>query len=177
MHGCDEAACGCLIERCDLADIGAADKGPVTGTRHDREPQLRLSGKPAGSLDDLGHQRPIEAVQLAGVVDRHMHEVAPFGPLLAANQHAHRANWFDCSRSRPAQASCRHLSITVPARKAVIPALSCGGLTVLTSKATKSSSARPSRIARPSLALSPPQVGVATPGATEGSNTSISKHR
>src|SRR5262249_7553939 len=116
--------------------------------------ELWVCRQVSGSLDDLNHQRPIKAVQLAGVINRQTGEMAPFGLLLAPNQHAHRANWFECSRSIRAQASCRHLRMTVPARKEVIPALSCGGLTVLTSKATKSRSASPSRRKRPSLALS-----------------------
>ena len=70
------------IERRDLADIGAADKGTLTGAGQDHEPQLRVRGKRAGGFDDLPHQAPVEAVQLGGVVDRQPRETAALGPLL-----------------------------------------------------------------------------------------------
>ena len=65
-----------VIERRDLADVGAADKGALAGAGQDSEPQLRVGGEPAGGLDDLDHQRPVEAVQLAGIVDRQPREIA-----------------------------------------------------------------------------------------------------
>jgi hypothetical protein len=65
---------------------------------------------------------------------------------------------------------------TCAARLPAWPSRSCGGESALMSNATRSRPAR-ARIRRsPSLADSPPHEGVVTPGATEGSKTSMSQH-
>ncbi len=153
-----------MIEGRDLPDIGAADKGAPPGAGEDREPQFGVGGDLGHLRDDLLHQRPVEAVELGRVVDRQPRDAAALGLLFVFDQktvrgHAQRAGRFagrfDCPRSSPAQASCRHLCMTVPARYAVIPALSCGGLSVLTSNATKSRLASPSRDREPLLGGKP----------------------
>ena len=45
MHGGDEPARAVPIERRDLADVGAADKGALTGAAQNNEPQLRVRGE------------------------------------------------------------------------------------------------------------------------------------
>jgi hypothetical protein len=85
MHGGNETARAVSIERRDFAYVGAADKGALTGAAEDDEPQLRLIGDPAGGLDNLLHQRAVEAVQLAGIVDCHPGEMATLLPLLMQN--------------------------------------------------------------------------------------------
>ncbi len=75
------------------------------------------------------------------------------------------------------QRSVKHSSITVAAKKAVMPPTSWGGLTVLTSKATKLRPAKPCNRVNPSRAVAPPHVGVHTPGAQDGSKKSMSKQR
>src|SRR5208282_2220307 len=67
----------------------------------------------------------------------------------------------------------RHSSTTVPARKAVMPPTSCGGLTVFTSAATMLSPASPWRSCSPSRAVAPPHAGVQTPGAQDGSKIHV----
>src|SRR4051812_9802836 len=68
-----------------------------------------------------------------------------------------------------AASPAKKVHMVVAARKAVIPTASCGGLTVLTSNTAVSSGCSISTKASPSAAVHPPQVGVQTPGATEGS--------
>ena len=58
-----------------------------------------------------------------------------------------------------------------------MPFTSCGGLTVFTSTATILRSVRQRSRSMPSRAYSPPHEGVQTPGAVDGSNTSMSKQR
>ncbi len=89
MHQCDEAARAIPVQCRNLADIGAADKGALAGAGQDHEPQLRVRGKPVGRLDDLAHQRAIEAVQLGRIVDRQLRDVAAFRPFLKLRRNAH----------------------------------------------------------------------------------------
>jgi hypothetical protein len=86
----DETVRAVAIERRDLTDIGTADKGALAGASQHYQPQLRVRDEASGGLEDFGHQRPVEAVQLAGIVDHEVHEVAALGPLLAPNRDAHR---------------------------------------------------------------------------------------
>ena len=72
--------------RGELADVGAADKGALAGAGQDHEPQRRIGFELLDGLDDLGHQRPVEGVELGRVVDRQPREMAAFRPLLAGNQ-------------------------------------------------------------------------------------------
>jgi hypothetical protein len=48
MHRGNEAACAVPIERRNLADIGAADKGAFAGAAKDDKPELRILGEPRG---------------------------------------------------------------------------------------------------------------------------------
>ena len=89
MHQGDEAARTRVVEGGDLGDVGAADKSALAGAAHHHEPQPRVSREPGDGLDDLSHQSPVQAVQLAGVIDRQMRDAAPFGAFLTANQDTH----------------------------------------------------------------------------------------
>ena len=64
------------IEAGDFGNVGAADKGAAAGAGKDRQPQFRVGRDPAHLLDDLGHQRAVEAVELGPVVDRQMRDMA-----------------------------------------------------------------------------------------------------
>ena len=91
MHERDEAAGRHMIECRDFADIGAADKGTLTGTADHHQPELRIATQPGDGADDLGHQLSVEAVQFGAVVYRHMRNPASFRPILAPHQDTHRA--------------------------------------------------------------------------------------
>ena len=90
MHQGNELARALLVERGQLADVGAADKSALAGAGQHYQPQLRIRGEVFGSFDDLGHQCAIEAVQLRRIVDRQSRETAAFGPFLVLHHHAHR---------------------------------------------------------------------------------------
>ena len=91
MHHRDEVARAVAVERRDLVDVGAADKGALAGAGQDHEPQRRVGFEPLDGLDDLDHQRAVEGVELRPVVDRHARQMAAFRPLLTNNEDRHRA--------------------------------------------------------------------------------------
>src|SRR5207253_1649522 len=118
----------------------------------------------------------IGQVHMAVVVDPLRQDLA--AGVLVRGRKAHAAEFSSVlARPRPRQASTRNWCMQVAARNAVMPPTSCGGLTVLISKATKFSPASDCSSASPSPAEAPPQVGVHTPGAQDGSKKSMSKHR
>ena len=80
-HG-DEVARAVPIQRRDLADVGAADKSALAGAGRDQEANPGVRGELVGGLDDLGHQRAIEAVQLGRIVDRKTGDMAACGTFL-----------------------------------------------------------------------------------------------
>ena len=91
VDGADEGAGAVGIERRELVDIGAADKGASAGAAHHRQPQLRVGGEPGHRLDDLGHQRAVERVELGGAVDGDPRDEAAFRPLFPFDADAHSA--------------------------------------------------------------------------------------
>ena len=88
MHQGDEPARAGAIEAGDFGNVGAADKGAAAGAGKDRQPQFGIGRDRAHLLDDLFHQRAVEAVELGPVVDRQMHDMAALGQRLAPHQKA-----------------------------------------------------------------------------------------
>ena len=89
MHQRDETRARCRRSSAAISPISA----PPTKARSPAPVRItsrscRVGGELFGGLDDLVHQRAVEAVELGGVVDREPREMAAFRPLLAINQNS-----------------------------------------------------------------------------------------
>ena len=83
MHQRDEVARAVAVERRDLVDIGAADKGALAGAGQDHEPQLRVRGEPpaASTISPISARLRLLSLAALSIVSRA--QMAAFGPLLA----------------------------------------------------------------------------------------------
>ena len=82
------------VERRQLVDIGAADKGAAAGSGHRHQAQRRVVGKPAHCFDDLAHRRAVERVELRRAIDRDPRDEPACHPRLARNLHRHPGTLF-----------------------------------------------------------------------------------
>ena len=69
MHPGDEPASALDLETGHLADVGAAHEGAVAGAGQHQRMQGRVAGEGLQALDEALHQRAVQAVGPARVVD------------------------------------------------------------------------------------------------------------
>ncbi len=74
------------IEAGDLGNVGPADKGTAAGAGENGQPQLGIGGDAGRLVDDLLHQRGVEAVALVAIVDRQPRDPAALGRFVVFDQ-------------------------------------------------------------------------------------------
>jgi hypothetical protein len=72
MHPGDEPPSGRGVDRRHLVDVGAADEGPIAGAGQHHAAQCLVARELLERRHEVRHQRTVERVELAGIVDRHM---------------------------------------------------------------------------------------------------------